>query len=71
MLFYMDTRYEGGDETGTPDLSIPNIAPTGSTAPQMGKLCTLVAWHKVTPWMRLNSAATIVFMNCRKTATHL
>lgn len=49
MLFYMDTRYEGGDETGTPDLSIPNIAPTGSTAPQMGKLCTLVAWHKADP----------------------
>lgn len=49
MLFYMDVRYEGGDETGTPDLSIPNVAPTGSTAPQMGKLCTLVSWHLADP----------------------
>lgn len=49
MLFYMDVRYEGGDDTGTPDLEIPNVAPTGSTAPQMGKLCTLVAWHLADP----------------------
>lgn len=49
MMFYMDTRYEGGDETGTPDLSIPNFAPTGSTAPQMGKLCVLLAWHLADP----------------------
>ncbi len=49
MMFYMDTRYEGGDETGTPDLSIANFAPTGSTAPQMGKLCVLLAWHLADP----------------------
>lgn len=49
MLFYMDVRYQGGDDSGTPDLSIPNIAPTGSTAPQMGKLCVLLAWHLADP----------------------
>jgi endonuclease I len=49
MLFYMDVRYEGADDSGTPDLEIPNVAPTGSTAPQMGKLCTLVAWHLADP----------------------
>lgn len=49
MLFYMDVRYEGADDSGTPDLEIPNVAPTGSTVPQMGKLCTLVAWHLADP----------------------
>ncbi len=49
MLFYMDVRYEGADDSSTPDLEIPNVAPTGSTAPQMGKLCTLVAWHLADP----------------------
>lgn len=49
MLFYMDVRYEGGDDSGTPDLSLPNTVPTGSSAPQMGKLCTLVAWHRADP----------------------
>jgi endonuclease I len=49
MMFYMDVRYEGGDDSGTPDLSIPNIAPTGSSAPQMGKLCVLLAWHLADP----------------------
>ena len=49
MLFYMDVRYEGADDSTTPDLEIPNVAPTGSTAPQMGKLCTLVAWHLADP----------------------
>lgn len=49
MIFYMDVRYEGNDDSGTPDLSVPNIAPTGSTAPQMGKLCVLLAWHLADP----------------------
>jgi endonuclease I len=49
MMFYMDVRYEGGDDSGTPDLSIPNFAPTGSSAPQMGKLCVLLAWHLADP----------------------
>jgi len=49
MLFYMDVRYEGGDDSGTPDLEIPNVAPTGGSAAQMGKLCTLVAWHLADP----------------------
>lgn len=45
MMFYMDVRYEGGDETGTPDLILRNFAPTGSSAPEMGKLCVLLQWH--------------------------
>lgn len=49
MLFYMDVRYEAADDSGTPDLEIPNVAPTGSSAPEMGKLCTLVAWHLADP----------------------
>lgn len=49
MMFYMDVRYEAADDSGTPDLEIPNVAPTGSSAPEMGKLCTLVAWHLADP----------------------
>lgn len=45
MMFYMDVRYEGGDETGTPNLVLRNFAPTGSSAPEMGKLCVLLQWH--------------------------
>ena len=49
MMFYMDVRYEGGDETGTPDLVLRNVAPTGSTSPEMGKLCVLLQWHLQDP----------------------
>lgn len=45
MIFYMDTRYEGNDSSGTPDLEIANYVGTGSQA-LLGKLCTLVAWHR-------------------------
>ncbi|WP_233007309.1 endonuclease [Rheinheimera faecalis] len=45
MMFYMDVRYEGGDETSTPNLILRNFAPTGSSAPEMGKLCVLLQWH--------------------------
>jgi endonuclease I len=45
MIFYMDLRYEGGDETSTPNLILRNSAPTGSSAPEMGKLCVLLQWH--------------------------
>ena len=45
MVFYMDVRYEGGDTSGTPDLEIPDYVGTG-TNPLLGKLCTLVAWHR-------------------------
>jgi len=49
MMFYMDVRYEGGDETGTPDLVLRNFAPTGSTSAEMGKLCVLLQWHLQDP----------------------
>lgn len=45
MVFYMDTRYEGNDSSGTPDLEIADYVGTGSN-PLLGKLCTLVAWHR-------------------------
>lgn len=49
MIFYMDVRYEGGDDSNTPDLSVPNKVPTGASTAQMGKLCSLVAWHRADP----------------------
>ncbi|MFT5162998.1 MAG: serine protease [Alteromonadaceae bacterium] len=45
MVMYMDVRYEGNDNSGTPDLEIANYVGTGSSA-LLGKLCTLVAWHR-------------------------
>ncbi|MFC4654548.1 endonuclease [Rheinheimera marina] len=49
MMFYMDVRYEGGDDSGVPDLVLRNYAPTGSSAPEMGKLCVLLQWHLQDP----------------------
>lgn len=44
MMFYMDTRYEGTDFSGTPDLTlVDHITSVGDA--QMGKLCTLLQWH--------------------------
>ena len=45
MVFYMDVRYEGNDNSGTPDLEVPDYVGTGSS-PLLGKLCSLVAWHR-------------------------
>lgn len=45
MVMYMDVRYEGNDSSGTPDLEIADYVGTGSQ-PLLGKLCTLVAWHR-------------------------
>lgn len=45
MVFYMATRYEGNDSSGTPDLEIVDYVNTGSN-PLLGKLCTLVQWHR-------------------------
>ena len=45
MIFYMDTRYEGNDSSGTPDLEIADYVGTGSN-PLLGKLCTMVQWHR-------------------------
>jgi len=54
MIFYMDVRYEGNDNSGTDDLSIANgITSTGVT--QLGDLCTLLQWHisdPVSDWER-------------------
>ncbi|MCG8670045.1 MAG: endonuclease [Pseudomonadales bacterium] len=44
MMFYMDVRYEGGDDSGVPDLSLVDNL-TSSGQPQMGDLCDLVQWH--------------------------
>jgi serine protease len=44
MIFYMAIRYEGNDATGVGDLEISNTV--GTQGNFMGKLCTLVAWHR-------------------------
>lgn len=48
MIFYMDVRYEGGDNSGTPDLSIAN-GTTSTGVAQLGDLCTLLQWHLEDP----------------------
>ena len=43
MMFYMATRYEGGDNSMVPDIElVDRINTSGNT---MGKLCDLVQWH--------------------------
>ena len=55
MLFYMATRYEGNDASSTPDLELLDIVgtkPSGktfTTEGQLGKLCSLYAWHHSDP----------------------
>lgn len=49
MVFYMDMRYEGNDSSGVPDLSIMDYTGTQTGQPLLGKLCTLVAWHRQDP----------------------
>ncbi|WP_435276132.1 endonuclease [Psychrobium sp. nBUS_13] len=54
MIFYMDVRYEGNDNSGTPDLSIAN-GTTRTGVAQLGDLCTLLQWHlddPVSNWER-------------------
>lgn len=54
MIFYMDVRYEGNDNSGTPDLSIAN-GTTNTGAALLGDLCTLLSWHlqdPVSDWER-------------------
>ncbi len=41
MMFYMATRYEGGD--GVPDLNLVDAVGTGGN--QFGDLCDMVQWH--------------------------
>ncbi|MFK3978113.1 endonuclease [Shewanella vesiculosa] len=54
MIFYMDVRYQGNDNSGTPDLSIAN-GTTNTGAALLGDLCTLLSWHlqdPVSDWER-------------------
>lgn len=48
MIFYMDVRYEGNDQSQTPDLEIVDSSTSGS-GPTIGKLCDLYGWHKADP----------------------
>ncbi len=43
MMFYMATRYEGGDDSMVSDLELLDQASTSGN--RMGKLCDLVQWH--------------------------
>jgi uncharacterized protein len=48
MMFYMDTRYEGAGSDNTPDLALVNRLTT-SGEPNLGYLCTLIAWSNADP----------------------
>jgi serine protease len=47
MMFYMDIRYNGSDNTGTGDLVL--VASTGTSGSRLGDLCTLLNWHNQDP----------------------
>jgi endonuclease I len=47
IMFYMEVRYNGGDSTGTEDLTLVNF--TGTSGASLGKICTLLAWHNQDP----------------------
>lgn len=47
MMFYMAVRYDGGDNTGVGNLELQNTTTTSGN--YMGKLCTLVQWHRQDP----------------------
>jgi len=52
MIFYMAIRYEGYDTNGEKDGDlevVDEILPKNSKKPQMGKLTTLLDWHKLDP----------------------
>jgi len=49
MVFYMDVRYEGNDSSGVPNLDIVDYTGTQTGDPLLGKLCTLMAWHRQDP----------------------
>lgn len=49
MIFYMDVRYQGADNSETPDLFIVDQVGTPSGQPVLGKLCTLLEWHVKDP----------------------
>ncbi|MGH1470647.1 MAG: endonuclease [Cellvibrionaceae bacterium] len=47
MMFYMDVRYNGGDNSGTGDLVIVDYTNTNGSL--LGKICTLLDWHNLDP----------------------
>lgn len=47
IMFYMDVRYNSGDNTGTENLTLVNF--TGTSGANLGKICTLLAWHNQDP----------------------
>tara|TARA_R110002153_G_scaffold241605_1_gene396734 strand:+ start:11577 stop:16061 length:4485 start_codon:yes stop_codon:yes gene_type:complete len=48
MMFYMDTRYEGGGSDTTFDLQlVDSLTSTGTT--ELGRLCRLIEWHNADP----------------------
>lgn len=47
IMFYMELRYNGGDSTGTEDLTLVNY--TGTSGANLGKICTLLAWSNQDP----------------------
>lgn len=48
MLFYMDVRYEGKDNSGVSDLRLVDEMTTDHQN-KLGKLCVLLAWHAADP----------------------
>ncbi|ABZ76786.1 Endonuclease I [Shewanella halifaxensis HAW-EB4] len=56
MMFYMDTRYEGGDSSNNGDLKLVDSIGSDGEKLQAGKLCTLYAWHKLDPVDTLEQA---------------
>ncbi len=48
MMFYMAVRYDGNDKSQTPDLVLVNTETKVGEA-KFGKLCSLLAWHKLDP----------------------
>lgn len=48
MMFYMDTRYEGAGSDNVADLVLVNRL-TSSSEPNLGMLCTLIAWSNADP----------------------
>ncbi len=54
MMFYMDVRYEAGTHASMPDLRLVDIQETERSnledgIGELGKLCTLLAWHEQDP----------------------
>ncbi|MCG7532969.1 endonuclease [Psychrobium sp. MM17-31] len=68
MLFYMDVRYEGAAEDKTPDLVLVDRTGTENGTPELGKLCTLYAWHQADPvsdWERNRNDVVYEFQGNR------